>query len=312
MPTLHVLQGPDKGRTYETPNEPVVVGRTSDHIQLSDHSASRRHAEIKPSNGAWVLCDLQSSNGTYVNGRRAVGPVKLKHGDQIKVGSTLMVFSGQEHAQLLSGPQLIQDRVDLDMSNPSGGSSILSAIDAAQESVILQAPETADAVAAWNVIYRVAETLGAFESIDAFLERVTDILFEHLIVDQLVLLMYNAEKEQLTPQIVRYRNREPGRRPKIAASQTIVEHVLKTRDGVLCANAMTDERFASIATEVLQADPRYRSALREVLRSDAAWEQEGSLDSDGSESERHRHTVGDANSAIDFTSSDSQAAELPR
>jgi len=261
LPTLHVLQGPDKGRTYETPNEPVVVGRTSDHIQLSDHSASRRHAEIKPSNGAWVLCDLQSSNGTYVNGRRAVGPVKLKHGDQIKVGSTLMVFSGQEHAQLLSGPQLIQDRVDLDMSNPSGGSSILSAIDAAQESVILQAPETADAVAAWNVIYRVAETLGAFESIDAFLERVTDILFEHLIVDQLVLLMYNAEKEQLTPQIVRYRNREPGRRPKIAASQTIVEHVLKTRDGVLCANAMTDERFHGENNQ----DSIHRLGLRSIV-----------------------------------------------
>ncbi|HZL85124.1 MAG TPA: hypothetical protein VFD07_07065 [Candidatus Krumholzibacteria bacterium] len=75
--------------------------------------------------------------------------------------------------------------------------------------------------------------------------------------------------------------------------------------------AMTDERFASIATEVLQADPRYRSALREALRVEAGWEEEGSLDAD-SESENSRAGSEDVPSAIDFTSSDSQAAELPR
>ena len=77
------------------------------------------------------------------------------------------------------------------------------------------------------------------------------------------------------------------------------------------ATAMTDERFASIATEVLQADPRYRSALREALRVEAGWEEEGSLDAD-SEFKNSRGGSDDAPSAIDFTSSDLQAAELPR
>ena len=171
MPTLHVLQGSDKGRTYQTPSEAVVIGRSSDQIQLSDHSASRRHAEIRPSNGSWLLIDLNSSNGTYLNGQRVVSPTPLKHGDQIKVGSTLLVFSGKEHVEGFSGAQAIQDLVDLDISNPSGGSSILSAVDASEESVILQPPETADAVAAWNVVYRVAETLGTIESVEAFLGR---------------------------------------------------------------------------------------------------------------------------------------------
>jgi anti-sigma factor RsiW len=77
------------------------------------------------------------------------------------------------------------------------------------------------------------------------------------------------------------------------------------------ATAMTDERFASIATEVLQADPRYRSALRQALRVEAGWEEEGSLDAD-SEFENSRGSSDDIPGAIDFTSSDSQAAELPR
>lgn len=261
MPTLHVLQGPDKGRTYETPNEPVIIGRTSDQIQLSDHSASRRHAEIKPSNGTWILTDLNSSNGTYVNGQRVVRPTELKHGDQIKVGSTLLVFTGQEHAELFSGVQMIRDQVDLELSNPSGGSSILSAIDASAESVILQAPETADAVAAWNVVYKVAESLGAFESVEALLERVTDILFDHLIVDRLVLLVNSPDDRQLTPQVVRFRRRDRGRRPKIVTSQTIIDHVLKTRDGVLCANAMTDDRFQGENSQ----DSIHRLGLRSIL-----------------------------------------------
>ena len=261
MPTLHVLQGPDKGRIYETPNEPVIIGRTSDQIQLSDHSASRRHVEIKPSNGTWILTDLNSSNGTYVNGQRVVRPTELKHGDQIKVGSTLLVFTGQEHAELFSGVQTIRDQVDLELSNPSGGSSILSAIDASAESVILQAPETADAVAAWNVVYKVAESLGAFESVDALLERVTDILFDHLIVDRLVLLVNSPDDRQLTPQVVRFRRRDRGRRPKIVTSQTIIDHVLKTREGVLCANAMTDDRFQGENSQ----DSIHRLGLRSIL-----------------------------------------------
>lgn len=103
LPTLHVLQGPDKGRTYDTPSEPAIIGRSSDQIQLTDNSASRRHAEIRPANGTWMLEDLNSSNGTYLNGQRIVAAAELKHGDQIKVGSTLLVFSGQEHIESFSG-----------------------------------------------------------------------------------------------------------------------------------------------------------------------------------------------------------------
>jgi signal transduction histidine kinase len=261
LPTLYVLQGPDKGRTYETPTESAIIGRSSYQIQLSDNSASRRHAEIRPHNDSWLLLDLNSSNGTYLNGQRIVSPTELKHGDQIKVGSTLLVFTGQEDVEHFSGAQMIRDLVDLDMSSASGGSSILSAVDASEESVILQPPETADAVAAWNVVYKIAEMIGTLESVEAFLERVTDIVFEHLIVDRLVLLMYSPDTESLTPQVVRYRKRERGRRPKIVTSERIINHVLKTKDGILCANAMTDDRFGGDSLE----DSIHRLGLRSII-----------------------------------------------
>lgn len=261
MATLHVLQGPDKGRTYQTPDEPAVIGRSSDQIHLSDHTASRRHAEIRPDNGSWLLVDLNSSNGTYLNGQRVVSPTVLRHGDQIKVGSTLLVFTGQEHVEAFSGPEMIRDLVDLDLSASKGESSILSTVDASEESVILQPPETADAVVAWNVVYKIAEAIGAIESVEAFLERVTDILFEHLIVDHLVLLMGADEGSRLTPQVVRYRSRDKARRPKLVTSRTIINHVLKTREGVLCANAMTDDRFTGESKQ----DSIHRLGLRSII-----------------------------------------------
>ncbi len=261
MPTLHVLQGPDKGRTYQTPDEPAVIGRSSDQIHLSDHSASRRHAEIRPQNGSWLLVDLNSSNGTYLNGQRVVAPTPLKHGDQIKVGSSLLVFTGQEHVESFSGPGMIRDMVDFDLSASKGESSILSAVDASEDSVILQPPETADAVVAWNVVYKIAETIGAIESVDGFLERVADILFEHLIVDHLVLLVGDGDSDKLTPQVVRYRSRDRARRPKIATSRTIINHVLKTKDGVLCANALTDDRFSGENKQ----DSIHRLGLRSII-----------------------------------------------
>jgi len=259
--TLHVLQGPDKGRTYQTPDEPAVIGRSSDQIHLSDQTASRRHAEIRPDNGSWLLLDLNSSNGTYLNGQRVISPTPLRHGDQIKVGSTLLVFTGQEHVGAFSGPDRIADLVEFDPSATKGESSILTSVDASEESVILQPPETADAVVAWNVVYKIAEAIGAIESVEAFLERVTDVLFENLIVDHLVLLMGADEGSKLTPQVVRYRSRDKERRPKIVTSRTIIGHVLKTKEGVLCANAMTDDRFTGESKQ----DSIHRLGLRSII-----------------------------------------------
>lgn len=261
MATLHVLQGPDKGRTYRTPNEPAVIGRSSDQIHLTDHSASRRHAELRPANGDWVLVDLNSSNGTYLNGQRVISPITLKHGDQIKVGSTVLVFTGKEEVEGFSGAQVIRDLLDVDMSSGGGESSILTAVDASEDSVILQPPETADAVVAWNVIFKIAENIGSIASVDALLERITDILFDHLIADRLVLLL-RSDSGELVPQVVRSRTRDrAGQRIKIVTSRTITNHVLKTKDGVLCANAMTDDRFGGDNKQ----DSVHRLGLKSII-----------------------------------------------
>ncbi len=261
MPTVHVLQGPDKGHTYIATDGPTIIGRRAGQISLSDHSASRRHAEIRPDNGAWVLRDLNSSNGTFLNGQRIVTPAALKQGDHIRIGGTVLVFGAGGNEPGTPATQPIHDLVDVDLGGASGGSSILASVDASEESVLLEPPETAEAVAAWHVVYRVAAKIGTTASVEAFLEQAADILFRHVVADSLVLLRCGSDHRELTPQVVRFRDTGNVERPTVVTSRTIIKHVLTTCEGVLCANAMTDERFSGESKQ----DSIHNLGLRSII-----------------------------------------------
>ncbi|MBL9147655.1 MAG: FHA domain-containing protein [Phycisphaerae bacterium] len=94
MLVLHVLQGPDAGKRFALPiDEPQLIGRSTEAIAITDKSVSRRHAELTPDGGAWFLRDLESSNGTFVNGRPVLERVELAAGDRIRCGDTLFVLA---------------------------------------------------------------------------------------------------------------------------------------------------------------------------------------------------------------------------
>jgi Protein of unknown function (DUF3662)/FHA domain len=71
----------------------VTLGRSrQSDIMVDDPNVSRSHAEIRPRGGSWVVSDLNSTNGTRLNGRRLQGPEVLKPGDEIEVGTSLLTF----------------------------------------------------------------------------------------------------------------------------------------------------------------------------------------------------------------------------
>jgi FhaA, N-terminal domain/FHA domain len=69
-----------------------LIGRSKDcDVQLADPNVSRRHAEVRQDGAGYWLVDLDSTNGSQVNGRRATR-AKLDHGDVITIGSSELVF----------------------------------------------------------------------------------------------------------------------------------------------------------------------------------------------------------------------------
>ncbi|HOW69343.1 MAG TPA: ATP-binding protein [Phycisphaerae bacterium] len=262
MATLMVLQGPDKGRTYRTLNEIAVLGRESDQIPLTDRTVSRRHAELHPENGDWILHDCNSVNGSYVNGVRIRKPVKLKHGDQIKIGATLLVYAGDQSRTELSPAHSPRDLIDLDVSSASMDSAILSSV-SSEESVIIAGPELAEAAKAWHVMSELSSAIGAIMDPDQLLERVMDVIREELPVDHGFILMYDRESGDLIPRVVRSRRSIQASKQKITTSKKIIQHVIDTREAVLCTNAMTDARFAQDAAQ----DSIHSFGLRSVICS---------------------------------------------
>ncbi len=114
MPTLVVEKGHDKGKAIPiTPNQTVIIGRdTSTALPLRDHMTSRMHFKIEAREDGYWLHDLESMNGTYLNGAKIKLPIKLEVGDLIKVGETLFTFLADgSSATTLSGQTLAGYRI---------------------------------------------------------------------------------------------------------------------------------------------------------------------------------------------------------
>jgi hypothetical protein len=71
----------------------VTIGRSRQcDIMLEDPNVSRKHAEVRPRGGSWVVTDLGSTNGVSVNGRRIEGPQVVRDGDRIELGTSSIDF----------------------------------------------------------------------------------------------------------------------------------------------------------------------------------------------------------------------------
>jgi signal transduction histidine kinase/pSer/pThr/pTyr-binding forkhead associated (FHA) protein len=249
--TLLVLQGPDKGRRYELPDAPALVGRESRSLPLSDNTVSRRHCELLPADGEWIVRDLGSANGTYLNGGRVMASASLKIGDQIRVGRTLMVFGAQPGITRASSGNVRLEGVESGMD-----SAIMHTVQSSDDSLVLAVPEpAAAAMANLKILYQLAATFGSSFDVDQVIEIVMDLVFEHVKADRGIIMLLNPGTDELIPKVARTREEQErindpsetasSRGPDtIQASRTIVNHVLNTGEGVLSSNAMADKRFS--------------------------------------------------------------------
>jgi hypothetical protein len=127
--TLRVLDGADRGRVYENLPTPVTIGREEGNsVQLNDDRVSRFHIKIQEDEHKLVLTDLESTNGTKVNGENVQLGI-LRHGDVIHVGRTLLLHGSEDEiarrlaslrgVDLSDGVALDEDEDEPDASSPS-------------------------------------------------------------------------------------------------------------------------------------------------------------------------------------------------
>ncbi len=94
--TLQVLEGMERGLTFEDLPTPVSIGREEDNIiRLNDERVSRFHVKIQQDGDRIILTDLESTNGTRINGHPVQMRV-LQVGDQLSIGRCLLLFGSQD------------------------------------------------------------------------------------------------------------------------------------------------------------------------------------------------------------------------
>ncbi|HEX6579478.1 MAG TPA: FHA domain-containing protein [Actinomycetota bacterium] len=124
--------GPEAGRRVELDLE-VAIGRQDGDLVVEDPEVSRRHAVLRRSGGSVVVEDLDSTNGTFVNGERIRTPITVGPGDQVRVGRTMLEIEPDQRADdtIVSTPPR-PDQIRTAEAPPSGGVLVEEHEDATQ------------------------------------------------------------------------------------------------------------------------------------------------------------------------------------
>ncbi|MDZ4658801.1 MAG: ATP-binding protein [Bythopirellula sp.] len=253
MPSLFVIRGRDQGTRFQL-EEPVhTVGRTqSNSVRLHDTEVSREHAELVRRGDNYMLRDLSSSNGTYVNGQQT-NERELMSGDQLQFGRSLLLYTGFVE----SSYENIADQVDIiPRADSNDGSRIVAALSHSGNSDWLL-PDARDSSSPWiararsnlQIMYRTALAVSHTMDIDQLLARIMEMIFEWVDADRGCIMLYDTETDQLVPKVRRHR-RGIRSDEKISISKTILDFVTERNEGVLTSNAGDDKRWDPTASIV--------------------------------------------------------------
>ncbi len=236
---LTVESGPERGRRYELARGDHVLGRNPDcHIVIEVGAVSRRHAQITCEDDGHIITDLDSRNGTYVNGEAVQGRRKLAHGDLVRICDVTFSYFGADDSCLDSANesssksgQLVVD----DMAN----STVLSKLDVSSNRGGIRLSASSDAKLA--AILEITQRLGQTVAVDDVLPKVLDSLFKIFVQADRAFVILADEHGNLVPRYSKLRRDDDNDTLRI--SSTIVNEVVESKQAVLSADASSDSRF---------------------------------------------------------------------
>ena len=244
---LRIIGGKNSGISYQLVDDVTTMGRSpSCHVVIPEEAASRQHAEIMKGPEGYILVDLESRNGTSINGFAIAGQTLLRDRDRISICSTTIEFqSGPTTSDLMrledpiSGP----DTVD---------STVLSRIDAQQsaENLARFQPE-----AKLRAILELNAAIGQSIHIDELLPQILDSLMKLFTEADRAILVLMDEQEELYLHSIYHRDPNDD---SLEFSRTVINTAISEKQAILSADAATDARFATSQTIV---DVRTRSVM---------------------------------------------------
>lgn len=253
------------GKYGEFPLGPkTTMGRHPNNVlRLVDREVSKEHATIERVGASYLLRDLNSSNGTFVNGRK-VRELKLRDGDEISLGNSRLVFhSGDQVGHGLTPATSPGVTV---VASAQSMPAFLATVEQKEEAEfrpvekmndLQQLRQDYEKLRIANEFHRL---VGLERDLSSVLDKILAVAFQLLAADNAVIFLTD-NAGGLSPQAIK-RRKETG--DELLVSDTVLKRVAETRSAVLTADAILDSRFSSSESIVAQG---IRSAMAVPLLS---------------------------------------------
>jgi len=249
---FHLLanNGPQAGHKYELKGELWILGRHPDcHIVIEVGAVSRNHCQIIRDGDRYLLEDLGSRNGTFLNEEtdKIEGRRPLQIGDVIRVCEVSFTFGSDAPQPSPASTATVSGILDgaglgaflADDEGTSTNSTIMSKLDVSTSSRGLHVAASAEVKLAAMV--EITQSLSRVLALDDVLPQVLKSLFKLFVQADRGFIVLETPDGKLVPRWVRLRREDTHDTLRI--SRTIIRHVMESKEAILSADAASDERF---------------------------------------------------------------------
>jgi transcriptional regulator with GAF, ATPase, and Fis domain len=243
-PRVVGIAGPFQGTTFPLPSGEISIGRDpTNHLCISDKSLSRRHCLIAGSGESFSIRDLGSRNGTLLNGM-PVEEQPLRHGDQISIGESVIVFLVRpDERQLERSPIVFADT-----SEVGAASVVLRQEDALYlqaERPTLTVQDASRQARDLDALLKIATGIGSIRDRESLQWQLLGLVFDVVPADRGAVLLTDNPNE--FDSAVAW-DRVLGPAHPVRVSRTVVRRVLQERAGLVVSDVSTDETLRLVQT----------------------------------------------------------------
>jgi Nif-specific regulatory protein len=253
-PRVVGIAGRFQGATLSVSDRNVSIGReSSNDLWIADQALSRKHCMLIGLDGQFTIRDLKSRNGTLVNGM-PVEEQLLRHGDQISIGDSVLVFLLEEDET----PRQLSP-VEFDETTKIEQSPILlrpeDAIYLQPDKVIASLPQAARLTRDLNSLLKIATGIGGIRDQESLQWQLLGFIFDVVPAERGAVLLFDGT-EDFSSAVAWDRVRGPGH--PVRVSRTVVQRIRGDRIGLVVSDVPGDATFSKVGT---LAELRVRSVL---------------------------------------------------
>jgi transcriptional regulator with GAF, ATPase, and Fis domain len=237
-----VLSGPLKDSTIPLSEGEVTIGReASNGIAVVDPSVSRKHCVLSAQDGRFRVRDLDSRNGTLVNGT-GVEEHWLQHGDEIAAGDSSFVF-------LIEEEDLIQadGRVEFEDVQATAETTILHPRDVVYlqpDRLLRELPATSRVARNLNALLKISRIVHAIRDLNDLQGQLLDLIFEVVPASRGAILLADREGHQFNSMFARMR--QSGNAPFVKVSRTVARQVLEQGIAMLGSDVLGSDELREV------------------------------------------------------------------